>query len=604
MRPPSPFTPTFVPFRPIEPGWVAYHDLEPAVGFPGLAMTWRGTDGMLRYVAALGFERDGHVLDNGTLSEQQDLTEVMSRSSLRDRRPKAIEEHLLALLLPSPGNGGAGPLSNGLPPVEAHADAARRAVAAATLPDPMRAAFASCIDKGHPRRFSFRELRRKSRSPVWQAVEMAVSQPGLARLVLSHAPSLMAEADPMAAVRRHWPGLTEAHFRLLRSEEGDLFAQRAGATLGGPVLDLLEACPVDWWPRRDAWVQFFRNAQVLKSIRHACPEQLSMRRLASASKGDWAPFESRLVRAAAVANTGRLRDRAFDCRDPVESLTKTVILPLLANFGGDDTVAHLTDFDPVRDLDTIVGPAFSAAGLLLYGDKTAASILETSREWHVRREAMDSRMRGAGGSVSWPALFQGEFRVGEVGVVCVGDLEALREEGASGPDRNGVAGLDHCVATRLTSCLSGAAHILSVRSHAADGSWSRLSTCQVSVHADADGLPSVDVVEHRGPENEEPDEAAHEAVARLVDALEEGRLAASAEATTRHRVPSGSGLALMCGYDWRDPDAIAAAISAWQPFLPRWARDLAPEALYGTLVGGGLLPGREATPAPEATFAP
>lgn len=599
MNTPSALSPMFQPFRPTGTGWVAYHETEPTTGVHGLAMTWRTPEGSLRWVAALDRATEGRVTYSGRLGEQEDLTGMIS-TALRGARSPMTEETVFALLFPhSKDEKVRRGFPGVLPSLEDHIDQARRAVREANLAPAMRSAFRACLDHGSTTVHWIEGLRQRTRTPLWPAVTLAASNPALASMVLGPEPSLMTGADPMTAIRHRWPGLSDAHIRcLLGGPDGPAARFTRRPYLNRPHLDLLSDTPVDWCPTSDgAWSSFAVCSQALWAIANACHDGVSIGALAAASKGDWEAFLKRMKRAAGVPRNDNqdfaLLRKSQDCRDPVGALANGLILPLMAHLGNDETVALIEDglaseLVPARSSTAdIMKLAWATASHLLYGDKSAAAILETSREWHSRQDGMEADIRGDGGDASWPPLFDGTFRAGDISISCIDNYADLRAEGSAGFDDDGEVGLDHCVASRLPVLLSGQSHILSVRRLGADGSHPRLSTCQVGAIETENGNIRIVVEEHRGRDNEDPDPDAEAAVARLGKAFEEGRLVASREALVSHR--DGQGLAGHCGYDWRDPGALVNAMQVWRPFLPRWARDLELTELHQVLIEREIL---------------
>ncbi len=584
-----------------QPGWVEYHDVGHMANAAGLAMTWRSPDGPIRFVAVMDRERDGRVTLSGTVGDLQDVAGCVSQA-WHDRSFGPPEEATLRLMFPHVSPASPTHVGSGLPPLGEHAALARRAVAEGRLPTPMRAALVACLDKGAPRSAAVAALRMRSHSTLWPALALSMTDPGLFDIVAAADPSILGEAVPLAAIRRRWPGLTAAHIGRMRQRDAFPASWRtSGRTTPTLCLDLLAACPVDWWPREGDWIGFIACAQALKAIGDILGAPGSLRDLASPSKGDWQAYGDRLCRAAGVKPSGHyaaaLAQAAMSCLDPVRSMASGATLPLLAELEDDDGLASLEgclgrQAQGGRTTSPVVGAAFALAGRLLYGDKSAAAIMEASREWHARRQAMDSKVRVASRALAWPALFDGTFRDGGLGIVAITTHEGLRDEGWDGEDRNGVQGLHHCVATRLAECLAGRAHVLSVRTIRADGTWERLSTCEIGARVDEDGGPHLRVREHKGLGNAAPDPAAVAAVSRLTSAITAGHIDVS-EAALSPRRPSRS-LEDVCGYDWRDPAAIANAFEAWRPFVPRWCRDLGPDDLRRALAERGMIAAPEA----------
>ena len=601
MDKPSALSANFQPHRPAGSGWVEYHDLGETVGSAGLAMTWRDPAGPVRFAAVVDRQRDGRVTVAGTVGDLQDVAGCVG-DAWRSKNVGPPEETTLRMMFPFVSPASPAHAKPGLPPLGEHAVLARRAVAEARLPNPMRGALQACLDKGTPRSVTLSSLRERRHSPLWPALTLSMTDPWLFGIVGAADKTLLTADDPLAAIRGRWPGLTTGHLGRMRqacAPASDMWA-KTGRSTPTLCLDLLAACPVDWWPEVDEWSHFAACSQVLNAIRGACPDAGTLRDLAAPSKGDWTAFAERLRRAAGIGQGARawtsLTYAAIGCGDPIRSLASAATLPLLAP-GLDEEGMTLLEESLGRQaggggpMSTVPQAAYDLAGRLLYGDKSAAAILEASKDWHAHRQAIDSGTRAATAALAWPPLFEGTFEHGKVAVVAVASHAALRAEGWKGDDGEGVQGLDHCVATRLADCVAGRAHILSVRSIGADGRWERLSTCEVSLREGAGGEPRIEVREHKGLENADPCPEAEEAVTHLSEALAAGRVAVPAEASAPRRATRS--LEDLCGYDWREPTAVATAFDAWRAFLPRWARGLGPDELRDSLAERGMLPAPE-----------
>jgi len=226
-----------------------------------------------------------------------------------------------------------------------------------------------------------------------------------------------------------------------------------------------------------------------------------------------------------------------------------------------------------------------AAMRVMYAGKSATGVLEARNEWHRRQEAIDAAIFAASSTDLWPALFA-PVRHGNVEVRPVTDGLSLREEGSHGPDRNGVAGMGHCVATRRPKLLRGEAHVLSIRRLLPDGGYERLSTAQVEVGPHG----GIRLAEHKGPGNAEPPPEANAALQAVLAAAGQGVLKLNPEALERRGDAAGPDLvSFECQYDWRDPEAIATALRAWEPCLPRWLRGATPAEAFDLLRERGWL---------------
>jgi hypothetical protein len=585
-------------------GWVAYHDVASLPGPQGIAMTWRVPGKGLRWAAAIDRAHEGCVHAAGWLGEDQDLHEVIGNAVRGDRSLRPVTEgQAFGLLFPHEGNRPPPLGFDGLPPLEEHAALARRAVHAADIPPAMRKAFTACLDHGAPHDLPLVRLRRKTGSREWAALELAARHSLLAQSVNEAGPMLLTGDDPLARIRRRWPGMTDAHLRRLGESDSSkgLVSTQSSRGRGVTMLPLLLSIPIDWWPKKRDWRSFEACSASIGAISRSAFVKIPYETLVSSCGGDWTGFAGRLARASGltgeVIQPHDLADRGADCRDPLGALVRDVLVPLFASREDEDGRVRLEYAygqtiprdAPDTDRHPLILAAQRAAQHVLYQGKSAPGILEASRRWHGRQATMQAEIRGRDGGARWPSLFEDEYRDGDVGIVAVSDYATLREEGGFGPDRNGVGGLDHCVASRLPECLSGQAHVLSVRMHSPDGTWRRLSTCQVSVQGSASGRHQLSIGEHRGKGNAAPCAGAMSAVLGLSEAIREGRVRVLPGALDPMPQLGGS-IATKCGYDWRYEAELARALQAWEPLLPRWARGIGPSGFYDALAELGFAP--------------
>ena len=224
-----------------------------------------------------------------------------------------------------------------------------------------------------------------------------------------------------------------------------------------------------------------------------------------------------------------------------------------------------------------------AAARLLFKGRGLRAIMETSRRWHAGWAGRagfhgrdDGRVDGGMGAVPpWPALFPDTEAPGGIRLACLVTARDLAAEGGHGPDPDGRQGMGHCVSTYAGRCAASQFHVVSVRAPDEAHGWRRLSTVALMASPRGDRM-AVGIVQHRGPRNAEPDPAAVAAVAWLV-----GRLRALP-------VPPE----VLANLDGADPMAaggvaLARAIPAWTPYLPRVHRCRYPEearALMARLV--------------------
>ncbi len=303
----------------------------------------------------------------------------------------------------------------------------------------------------------------------------------------------------------------------------------------------LSHLPASWVPRgTNEWLAFARCARVVMSARRdAGPEHVA--RLLNA-KGRWVGFEGRLRRAC----HGDLGHAVSDVSDMMAALSDQVVRPALLLAGAQVPCAV--------DLGR-------ASRMILTSGRTVTRNLEASRSWHLRQAAVRAslpRAHGEGREPAWPAAFP-DHADGDVAIRALVTASELDDEGGSGPDGTGAAGLDHCVGGYVRACLWEGTRILSVTIGGV-----RASTAQLAVH---EGEPFV--VQHRGRGNATPPPRAEAALGDYVARLGDGRLTLDARSLWPVRGFEDTGRS---GYDHAVPGAWEGVLALWGPTLPRALR--------------------------------
>jgi len=254
-------------------------------------------------------------------------------------------------------------------------------------------------------------------------------------------------------------------------------------------------------------------------------------------------------------------------KDPID-------LYAAATVGIDDMVANCVT-DLVRPcLPDHPDPVRLAAGLLLAG-RTMRGAVEAQAAWHewaqllARRTEAEAPRR----NLSWPALFPPYRHDDGVTVRCLTRTPELVAEGAKGVDADGIAGLNHCVASYDHACAAGRTHVASVRIEGVR--VVRLSTVQIQVE-DRD-LRLLAVTQHRALANAIPPGSAEAAVQALFRDVAEGLHPFDVLAATPRQAPSRDGGPF-------DPGAV---FEAWRPLMVRRA---ARAGLPGLLAAAGAVP--------------
>lgn len=354
-----------------------------------------------------------------------------------------------------------------------------------------------------------------------------------------------------------------------------------GGEITPPVIRLLRSIPVDWVPRiedADEWACLRMTAIMLE--RMLAPTQM-MRTLVAGSRGRWTELAGRI---AALHGT------------PLETLLEPWRERIAAESSPTYFHRYLRRPDPerfepleiavdVRDMGSALtqfleasiegvepGPgritevvAKDFAGRMVFEGRGLLSILETSARWHADA-AFESGTRLD--KVAWEARLP-PFRHAATGIeiVPLTDSDQLADEGMRGVDRNGVAGLSHCVGGRdyVRRNLRDDVRILSLRK---DGS--RLSTVEVDLGAE----PETSTLQHRGHRNGKPPEACREALAAYLARSEVHRAFRSfVDATSK----SGALPARVAAGTFRD----------WAPYLAGDWRNRSFEEIQRMVLGDG-----------------
>jgi hypothetical protein len=496
----------------------------------------------------------------------------------------------------------------------AHRRMAREALRGFDLPRAMREALLSVMDHGHDGLRGLLVMTAESRDPLWELAGFLARHPAMAWcLPRTRAFKAIERGLPVRdALRLDWPGLGDAHLRRLAGPGFTLAGGLQTRGLGREdtdhiVLQAVAAIPHDRIPDPAAWPAFSRVAVVAGAV--AMANRIPLAPLMALSDGTWPDVRARLMRILgprlpaghapdSPAMAALMHGAAMDSRDARDALCGDLVLPLLAHLGevrggsmmdGNDGAGPEPGEDgvPLPDLREL---ATDVAARVLYGGRSIAKAISVSAEWHRRRAAIAPGVTGGHrGGRAWPSLLPDGWPHGAVRIVALADAMSLGEEGSADRDRDGIPGMGHCVAGRLSRYRDGEAHALSIRLDRPDGSWERIATAEVSVTA-ADAFA---VTECRGVGNGPAPVEAREALASLARAVASGEVRMGPEAMERRR-PRPTTLSETCGYDWRDADRLASAASAWRVVLPRWFRPGTPEAMEAALFSHGALePGWE-----------
>jgi hypothetical protein len=191
-----------------------------------------------------------------------------------------------------------------------------------------------------------------------------------------------------------------------------------------------------------------------------------------------------------------------------------------------------------------------------------AEMMEASERWH-RHPLLSKRAHGVSADATWPVPF-GPVDLGEGWqAVAIAGARDLAAEGSSGPDTDGMAGLDHCVATYAGACAEGRSLIVSLRLTDA-GTTRRVSTAELAPSPSGDwtvGTARYGLVQHSGLRNARPAEEA----SRRLGAL---------------RARLGTGLVSIDGDALRPRKVAVLGNATAEELLPHW-RTVMPRRIAG-----------------------
>jgi PcfJ-like protein len=275
-------------------------------------------------------------------------------------------------------------------------------------------------------------------------------------------------------------------------------------------------------------------------------------------------------------------------RDVLSAFVGQVVLPSLVLDDWEKQVIQ----DPEAALEELFRPASS----LLFGAASLNGVIERTIDWHRMRGAIDhgiDRLTPERRDLHvWPAgMPELSFDNGKTVVRPLTSRRDLIAEGRPALDADGIAGLDHCVGGfgYVGRCLAGKSRILSIRSVAADGVETRMSTAEVSISLSE---PHFKVRQHCGLKNTAPSESA----SRALDAyLAELRATTLDWSPFKEIKPQATTLSDIAHYDTTIPDNVEKCLRLWDPLLPKTLRGLTIGA-FGDLARTAIAATHEADP--------
>lgn len=346
------------------------------------------------------------------------------------------------------------------------------------------------------------------------------------------------------------------------------------------VIEFASRVPADWIPASGTdWKAFCLIADgVVNQLRLSAAETTKFLKGCS---GKWADFA---LRSVAPIMTDGLRDdleRAIpvafrNLSEMLECFSNVVVLPLAVH---GEFVSNVTVNAEAKH------HALDIAKRMMFGEKSAPSLVEVARKWHQHRAAIldatrlseQERRQIALKDVppnGWPSLCETVVAPNGLTLVPLVTPEELSWEGhgskypAPQPDPNGVPGLNHCVGGYANKCRSGNSHILSIREIDDAGNYRRVSTVEFSrLEPTSNDLQKL---QHYGHDDTTPIGKAQDAVAWFMETVALGNVKLNRElieAFDKTVLETMDGVERFCGFDWRNADTLAAALIPWGPYV-------------------------------------
>ncbi len=408
--------------------------------------------------------------------------------------------------------------------------------------------------------------------------------------VAFHAAGSFAEGGRVSTTDIH-PSLVEGRAKRLRdrawTRRATLMARGALVDIAGrsrgerDFVDFLASTPPEWLPRGVREANAFVEAFVLARSVGMSPDAYPT--LMRGCAGRWEAFSKRSLAPVPQLDPvggSRVDLAASYLGDPVYDLRDRVVQPVLAAAGVEIPPREADEDRDAEAANQARRRAISrVARDLLYRDKALPGRVAVAEFWHRRVRFIRAELPVPPEHGDWPALFE-ERTVEGVVLRPLTNAREVDDEGSPGPDANGVAGLDHCVATYVPDARAGDLHLVSLRRPLPGGSYERLATAELEQSPDG----TVTLVQLSGWDNGKPPAEAYRAMVAFLAANPRLPYVEPRETTPEAEVADA------CGYDWRDGDARAQACRAYAPLLPRHLRD--PEALqafvleaYGRAMG-------------------
>lgn len=358
------------------------------------------------------------------------------------------------------------------------------------------------------------------------------------------------------------------------------------------VIEFASRVPADWIPASGAdWRAFCLIADgVVNQLRLSTAETTKFLKGCS---GKWAEFAVRMTAPISPEGCQDDLDRSISVAfrhlsEMLECFSNVVVLPLAVHGA---FVSHVTVNVEAKHR------AFDVAKKMMFGEKSAPSLVEVARKWHSHRASILDATRLSEQERrqvmlkdvppnGWPALCDSVVAPNGLTLVPLNTPEQLSWEGdgdkypAKSSDPSGAKGLNHCVGGYANKCHSGNSHIFSIREIDENGTYRRVSTIEFSrLDPTSNNLHKV---QHYGHSDTTPIGKAQDAVDWFMETVALGNVRLNREliaAFDKTVLDTMDGVERFCGFDWRDADTLATALVPWGPYVDGSYRRLGFEGL-------------------------
>lgn len=368
----------------------------------------------------------------------------------------------------------------------------------------------------------------------------------------------------------------------------------------------LSEIPVDWLPSsKEEWDAF---CDLTATVGFILQDATGMRldQIYAGCGGKWVQFAERVAKAytddrppegmaeseikswlksrpAPDRSREAMRNASLDAEDMIKTFATQVILPV---------AAYETRLSEVFIARLHIEHAYAIAASILAGGKGAPAIMDMSRHWHTQRERIDFDITGNEPEAQpvsvmenipedgWaPAILAPVIAPNGISITPLFSPSQLKDEGApfgGAPerDKNGVAGLNHCVSTHANNCRREGYQIFSVREVNNAGGYTRLSTAEIRMITND---LKISEIQHRGYRNGLPAREAREAWEWFKRAVEAGEIPINFDGIRKFNTSNPgdrNNLEFMCGYDWRDEEKTLNALKAWHDYAGKKYRKM------------------------------